>query len=72
MIQKTKEWQASVEAQIRAREIFHPFVYMNYANGPQKPYEAFGEANVRRLKSIQKKYDPKNTLGKLWKGGYKL
>lgn len=56
----------------KRRNVLHPWLYINYALPDQKVYESYGKANVDALLKIKNKFDPKNTFGKLWKGGFKL
>lgn len=55
----------------KQRNLLNRFIYLNYALNTQPVLASFGAENVRRMKAVQKKYDPKGLL-KVWKGGYKL
>ncbi|KAF1982800.1 hypothetical protein K402DRAFT_186026 [Aulographum hederae CBS 113979] len=65
-----------VSAAAKAKGVYHPFKYINYASHAQAPsiYEGYGEENVRRLVEIQKKVDPEGifTSKGLWNGYLKL
>ncbi|KAF4588015.1 oxygen-dependent FAD-linked oxidoreductase family protein [Pleurotus pulmonarius] len=56
----------------KKRNVLHPWLYINYALPDQKVYDSYGKTNVNALLKIKNKFDPKNTFGKLWKGGFKL
>lgn len=56
----------------KERGLYVPWTYLNYALPDQPIFESYGAVNLAKLKSIQRKYDPKNVLGRLWKGGFKL
>ncbi|CAG8980978.1 hypothetical protein HYALB_00011087 [Hymenoscyphus albidus] len=55
-------------------EVFHPFVYLNYADTPQDPFTSYGEENKQRLMSIQQAIDPQGAFRSsgLWTGYRKL
>ena len=48
------------------------FLYLNDAADYQKVFESYGAENVRFLKAVSRKYDPKSVFQKLVKGGFKL
>lgn len=56
----------------KARGLWNPWLYLNYALPDQPVYAGFGKANVARLKQIQRTYDRDNVFGTLWSGGFKL
>jgi hypothetical protein len=53
-------------------KLHHPFIYRNYANGTQDVFGGYGENNRRKLRKIQKKYDPEGVFSKLQPGCFKL
>jgi hypothetical protein len=53
-------------------EIFHPWIYQNYANISQDVFGGYGEENRQKLRDIQGKYDPERMFAKLQPGYYKL
>lgn len=63
---------ADVAAKAEEHQVYHPYVYMNYANAKQKVFESYGNENYARLESVAKKYDPEGKIAKLWKGHLKL
>ena len=48
------------------------FVYMNYAHPTQLVIQSYGQDNVNFLRTVSKKYDPRQTFRKLVPGGFKL
>jgi len=49
-----------------------PYVYLNYAAPYQDPLASYTKENVRRLRDIAAKFDPKGTFQKQVPGGFKL
>ncbi|KAF3172624.1 hypothetical protein TWF788_009388 [Orbilia oligospora] len=54
------------------RGIYHPFMYMNYANGTQDVLSGYGAASGDRLRQVKLEVDPTNDFGTLVKGRYKI
>jgi hypothetical protein len=50
----------------------HPFLYQNYAAEWQDVFAGYGDENRKRLRSIQKKYDPKDVFQRLQSGYFKV
>ena len=50
----------------------HPHRYINYCSEWQRPYESYGEENLRFLRDTAKKYDPDELFQKGCLGGFKL
>ncbi|KAM3064987.1 hypothetical protein ACMFMG_001195 [Clarireedia jacksonii] len=50
----------------------HPYRYMNYCAQWQKPFQSYGETNLRLLQETSKKYDPDGLFQKGCVGGFKL
>lgn len=48
------------------------FLYSNYANALQKPYQTFQGGAVSKLQAASSKYDPQGVFQKLVPGGYKI
>lgn len=49
-----------------------PFIYLNYAEKFQDPFESYGAMNDEKMKAVAAKYDPGNVFGTLVPGGFKL
>ncbi|KAI9038096.1 oxidoreductase FAD binding domain protein [Aspergillus affinis] len=56
----------------RKNKISSEFVYMGDAGEWQDPFAGFPAENVRRIKVIQKNYDPQGVFTRLNTGGFKL
>ena len=53
--------------------LWHPFIYLNYADISQDVFSSYGTENHRKLKEVQKKWDPEGVFGKrLQPGGFKV
>lgn len=50
----------------------NPWIYLNYAGEHQDPLGSYGRANVKLMKKLARKYDPKGVFQKLVPGGWKL
>jgi len=66
------EFMNAAKAEAMARGVYNRYIYMNYAGPYQNVVPGYGEANLARLKSVAKKYDPSEVFQKLQPGGYKL
>jgi hypothetical protein len=64
-------WNAA-KAEAKSRGLYSRYIYLNYAGPYQNVIRGYGEANLAKLKSISKKYDPSAVFQKLQPGGYKL
>jgi hypothetical protein len=62
----------AAKTEVKARGVYSRYIYMNYAGPYQNVVPGYGEANLAKLKSIAKKYDPRAVFQKLQPGGYKL
>lgn len=61
-----------VKAEAKAKGFDNDYIYMNYASQYEDPIGSYGTANVNRLKSISKKYDPQQVFQTLQPGHFKL
>jgi len=53
--------------------LWHPYIYINYADGEQDVFQGYGEENRERLRRIQRKWDPEGVFGaRLQPGGFKV
>lgn len=51
---------------------FNRYRYLNYAASWQNPLSGYGEDNVRKLKSVSKRYDPLQLFQRNCPGGFKV
>jgi len=65
---------ASFKQAAEALKVFHPFIYINYANKGQDVFSGYGEENKQRLIAVQKEIDPLGifTSSGLWPGFFKV
>ncbi|KFZ10746.1 hypothetical protein V502_07954 [Pseudogymnoascus sp. VKM F-4520 (FW-2644)] len=68
----TRHVMALLEACAEAKGLLLKFQYLNYAAPFQTPLEAYGEENLRFLRGVSGKYDPKGVFQKRVPGGFKL
>lgn len=68
----TRDTVEGMDAVARARGKAHPFRYLNYCADWQKPFEGYGEKNLRFLREVSKKYDPDGLFQTGCSGGFKL
>ncbi|KAK6522614.1 hypothetical protein TWF281_002051 [Arthrobotrys megalospora] len=48
------------------------FIYINAAAPDQRPFQSYGKENLRRLRYVRSKYDPKGVFSSLQAGGFPL
>jgi hypothetical protein len=53
-------------------DVYHPYIYSNYAGKNQVVLEGYGEASSERLKRIRKEVDPEGVFEILTPGYFKL
>ena len=63
---------SNIEKAARAKGLHDGFIYLNYAAPGQDPIKGYGADNVRNLRAVSEKYDPKGVFQKQVKGGFKL
>lgn len=69
---KAEEVIAAVNSEAKSMGLLKKFVYANYADPSQHPFESYGKKNVEFLTRTAKKYDPKGVFQKKVPGGFKL
>jgi hypothetical protein len=68
----TKDMINEIETKSKAENQYLDYLFMNDAGWDQNVIQQYGQANVERLKQIQKRYDPNLVFQELVPGGYKL
>ncbi|KAK4898462.1 hypothetical protein LTR27_004059 [Elasticomyces elasticus] len=63
---------ARVRKEAEKRKLFHPFLFPNYSAQWQDVIGSFGEANVKFLQNVSKKYDPEQIFQQLQTGSFKV
>jgi hypothetical protein len=66
------DFMNAAKAEAKSRGVYSRYIYLNYAGPYQNVISGYGEANLAKLKSIAKRYDPNAVFQKLQPGGYKL
>lgn len=61
-----------IDAAAAANRTGHRYRYLNYCAGWQKPFDGYGEENVRFLQETSRKYDPQGLFQRGCVGGFKL
>ena len=61
------------EAKVKNKpSLYHPYKYLNYADGGQDVIKGYGKESVRRLRSVSRRVDPRGVFQRQVVGGYKL
>lgn len=68
----TRHVMSLLESAAETKGLLLKFQYLNYAAAYQTPLEAYGEENLRFLRTVSKKYDSKGVFQKRVPGGFKL
>lgn len=68
------DFTADFQKAAKSLDVFHPFVYINYANKGQDVFASYGKDNHRRLVEVQQALDPHGvfTSSGLWTGFFKV
>ena len=66
------QMSASANAYARAKGSKADWVYLNYADGSQNPLASYGPKNVKFMKDVAKKYDPKAVFQNKVTGAFRL
>lgn len=61
-----------IDAFATAHKTSHPYRYLNYCGGWQRPFAGYGEENWRFLQEVSRRYDPVGLFQKGCVGGFKL
>jgi hypothetical protein len=48
------------------------FLYLNYCDGSQDPFQTYGEGSIRKMREAMAKYDPSGVFQTRVPGGFKL
>ncbi|KUL89064.1 hypothetical protein ZTR_06120 [Talaromyces verruculosus] len=61
-----------VKEEALKRNLYHPFLFANYAGEWQDVIGSYGDANVKFLSEVAKVYDPEKVFQRLHSGSFKL
>jgi hypothetical protein len=68
----TREAIEQIDAFATANGTAHQYRYMNYCGGWQRPFEGYGEENLRFLQDVSRDHDPDGLFQRGCVGGFKL
>lgn len=68
----TRRTVEKIEEFAGANELGHRYRYINYCAEWQRPFEGYGQGNLRVLREVSRKYDPDGLFQKGCVGGHKL
>ena len=68
----TRRTVEQIDAFAMAHRTSHPYRYLNYCAEWQRPFEGYGEKNLRFLQDVSRRYDPEGLFQKGCAGGFKL
>lgn len=69
---KMMEWKRKIEEYSKSVNGLLPFIYMNYADGPQDVIGHYGRKNVDKMRKVARKYDPEGIFHTREPGGFKI
>ncbi|KAM0714147.1 hypothetical protein Q7P37_010296 [Cladosporium fusiforme] len=72
MYTSAETWYSQVASIARGFGKHGEFLYHNFAGGFQDPLGTYGQSNVRFMRSVAEKYDPKGLFQTQMPGGFKL
>lgn len=73
MYEAAQTFGRKVEKRAKEKGLYHPFIYLNYADKWQDPIKGYGKQNVDALMNIARKYDARGLFqSKQVPGGFKL
>ena len=67
-----RRYITDLESAAKERGVYHPFLYLNYADQWQDPIAGYEEESVERLKRISRERDPTGFFQRNVPGGFKL
>ncbi|MCJ1376634.1 hypothetical protein MMC20_007877 [Loxospora ochrophaea] len=68
----TRHTVEQIDAVAMAHQTGHRFRYLNYCAEWQRPFEGYGEENLRFLQEVSRRYDPDGLFQRGCVGGFKL
>ena len=68
----TRHTIEQIDAVTAANKSGHRYRYLNYCAEWQKPFEGYGEENLRFLRRVSRTYDPEGLFQRGCVGGFKL
>ena len=68
----TRRTVEQIDAVAAANKMSHGYRYLNYCAEWQRPFEGYGEDNLRFLQEVSRRYDPEGLFQRGCVGGFKL
>jgi hypothetical protein len=68
----TRSLLNKIEQATKAEDTYMRYIFMNDASWDQPVIDHYGTNNVRRMRQVRSKYDPKSVFYNLVPGGFKL
>lgn len=68
----TRRTVEQIDAVAAANKTGHRYRYLNYCAEWQRPFEGYGEENLRFMQGVSRRYDPEGLFQKGCIGGFKL
>ena len=70
--ESTRHAVEQIDAVAAANNTDYPYGYLNYCGNWQRPFEIYGEENLRFLQDVSRNYDPESFFQRGCVGGFKL
>ncbi|KAF5232118.1 hypothetical protein FANTH_13114 [Fusarium anthophilum] len=70
--QTQKTILARIEKEAKKRNLYHPFIFANYAAQWQNVFDSYGDANRKFLTEVANEYDPDRVFQRLQPGSFKI
>ncbi|KAL8342066.1 hypothetical protein RB601_005188 [Gaeumannomyces tritici] len=69
---KMAAWVASIKEFAKSKGADDEYLFLNYAGLNQSPFKGYGEANLKFMRDVAVRYDPKQVFQNRVPGGFKL
>ncbi|KAL8404438.1 hypothetical protein RB594_009331 [Gaeumannomyces avenae] len=69
---KMAAWVASIKEFAKTKGADDEYLFLNYAGLNQSPFKGYGEANLKFMRDVAARYDPKQVFQNRVPGGFKL
>ncbi|KAL8289162.1 hypothetical protein RB597_000984 [Gaeumannomyces tritici] len=69
---KMAAWVASIKEFAKTKGADDEYLFLNYAGLNQSPFKGYGEANLKFMRDVAVRYDPKQVFQNRVPGGFKL
>lgn len=69
---RTQKFVEDAKQLAKEMNVWHPYVYLNYAAKEQGVLATYGDENLQRMRAVAREYDPEGVFQALVPGGHKL